>query len=339
MISRVAESCYWLMRYVERCDTVSRLLRVHSGMVLDAVLPSDRAWRPLLIVEGEGPRFEQRFGRRAGGDGEIVQDYLTWDREAPVSILSSLRFARENARTIRETISLEMWNSINAFWLWMCADDARKLFDDDRQAFYEEVSNRCHTFQGICHNTMLHEEPFDFMRLGLNLERAGQTARILDLQHHALGGRPRLPAEAVGAVEWIAILRTCSAYEPFFKKVRAPLAGPAVAEFLLLEPAFPGSVLHGVTRAQNFLRRIRPLDAASVGRRSASLLEDLHGYVVTLDLGQALEDGMHGVLTRIVDCCAETSRAIGRDYFYAADEDVGAEVGGAEEIPERVLDA
>jgi len=286
-------------------------------MVLDTVLPRARAWRPLLIVEGEGPTFEARFGEQASGDGEAVQRYLTWDQDCAVSILSSLRLARENARTIRETISLEMWNALNAFWLWTCDDASRELYDEQRQSFYEEVSNRCHLFEGISHNTMLHEEPFDFMKLGVNLERAGQTARILDLQHHALSGGASLPTEAVGAAEWIAILRTRAAYEPFFKKLRGTLDGPAVAEFLLLEPAFPGSVRHALTRARNFLGRIRPSEAPEIGGESAELLEGLHAYIERLDVDRALEDGIHEALTYIVDGIADVSRAVGQDYFHA----------------------
>jgi len=317
VISRVAETCFWLMRYVERCDATARLLRVHSGMVLDTLLPPGRAWRPLLIVEGEAPTFDERFGGQASADGEAVQRYLTWDGDCVVSILSSLRMARENARTVRETISLEMWNALNASWLWICDDLARSTYDGQRQAFYEEVSNRCHLFEGIAHNTMLHEEPFDFMKLGLNLERAGQTARILDLQYHALGGAATLPSEAVGAAEWIAILRARAAYEPFFKKVRGPLDGPAVAEFLLHEPAFPASVLHALTRAQNFLGRIRPADTPEVGRESTERLDALHAFVRGLGIERALRGGIHQVLTRIVDEIADVSKAIRQDYFHA----------------------
>lgn len=317
MISRVAETCFWLMRYVERCDATARLLRIHSGMVLDTVLPPARTWRPLLIVEGEAPTFDARFGEEASADGEAVQRYLVWDGDCSVSIKSSVRMARESARTVRETISLEMWNALNATWLWICDDAARDTYDGQRLAFYEEVSNRCHLFEGIAHNTMLHEEPFDFMKLGLNLERAGQTARILDLQYHALGGAATLPSEAVGAAEWIAILRARAAYEPFFKKVRGPLDGPAVAEFLLHEAAFPASVLHALTRARNFLGRIRPAETPEIGRESTERLAELHAYVHGLDIDQALEDGIHEVLTSIVDQIAEVSNAIREDYFHA----------------------
>jgi uncharacterized alpha-E superfamily protein len=305
------------MRYVERCDATARLLRIHSGMVLDTVLPPDRAWRPLLIIAGEGPKFEARFGTSVSDDAEAVQSYLAWDQECGVSILSSLRMARENARTIRESISREMWNGLNAFWLWIRGDASRELYDGQRQAFYEEVSNRCHLFEGISHNTMLHEEPFDFMKLGLNLERAGQTVRVLDLQHHALSGAATLPSEAVGAAEWIAILRARAAYEPFFKKVRAPLDGRSVAEFLLLEAAFPSSVLHALTRAKNFLGRIRPADAPEIGRESSERLHALHGHIEGLDVDRALHDGIHDVLTDIVDRIADVSQAISQDYFHA----------------------
>ncbi len=166
---------------------------------------------------------------------------------------------------------------------------------------------------------MLHEEPYEFMRLGSNLERAGQTARILDLQHHALSGTAAsLPAEAVGAAEWIAILRACYAYEPFFKKRKAPLSGGDVAEFLLLDPAFPGSVVHAVTQAQRFLRKIRPWELPDIGRKSAWLLGDLLSLVVNLEMEEVLEDGIHEVLTSIVERTDAITQAIAEDYFYAA---------------------
>jgi len=317
VISRVAENCYWLMRYVERCDTMARLLRVHAGMMLDNVLPEDRTWLPLLIVAGEEPAFEERFGAEGVGDGELVQKYLTWDDSHSASIFSSLRSARENARTIRETISLEMWNTLNSLWLWLGEDETREMFDSEREMFYHEVNDRCHLFRGVWHNTVLHEEPFHFMRLGLNLERAGMTARILDLHHHALSEASQAPTEAVDAVEWIAILRTRYAYEPFFKKRRSALGGRGVAEFLLQEESFPSSVAYAVARAQQALERIRP-EGSVIGLRSAELLNVLRSTVLNLDVGRAIDSNIHGVLTHIVEHTAELSQVISEEYFHAA---------------------
>jgi uncharacterized alpha-E superfamily protein len=285
-------------------------------MVLDTILPAHRTWLPLLTVSGEAPAFEARFGPTAVGDGELVQEYLTWDDTNTASIYSSLRHARENARTIRETISLEMWNSVNSFWLWLGEEETRAMYDGEREEFYDQVNDRCHVFNGITHKTMLHEEPFDFMRLGLHLERAGQTARILDLHHHALSGRAEVPTEAVDAAEWIAILRTRYAYEPFFKKRRGTLDGRAVAEFLLKEPAFPSSVAYGLTRAQNALGRIRST-GSPVGLHSTELLDRLSTAVLGLDIDRAIDHDMHEILTLIVDQCAEVSAVIGGEYFYA----------------------
>jgi uncharacterized alpha-E superfamily protein len=293
MISRVAESCFWLMRYLERCDATARLLLIQSGMVLDTVVPAHRSWRPLLIVSGEEPSYLERFGGDAVGDGEQVQKYLTWDDANPASIRSSLAAARENARTVRETISLEMWNSLNSFWLWLNMDETLALYETERQEFYDAVNHHCNVFHGILYKTMLHEEPFDFMRLGLHLERAGHTARILDLHHHALAGRPEVPTEALEAVEWIAILRARYAYEPFFKKRKGSLDGPAVAEFLLQEPG------------------------SSIGQRSADMLSKLRSGVINLNVARSVETDVRDVLTHIVDRTAEISRTIGEEYFHA----------------------
>lgn len=316
MISRVAESCFWLMRYVERCDTMARLLRVQAGMVLDTALPDNRRWLPLLHVSGEAPTFEQLFGGAGVGDGEKVQEYLTWEDANPASIFSSAHHARENARTMRETISLEMWNSLNRFWIWLGEEDARSLFATDRLDFYDHVSDYCHVFNGILYKTMLHEEPFDFMRLGLHLERAGQTARILDLHHHALRSWTDIPSEALGAVEWISILRTRYAYEPFFKKRKGSLSGPAVASFLLQEPNFPSSVAYALTQAHVALDRIRP-SGSQIGHRSGDLINKLRTGVVGLDVARAVDTDIHDVLTHIVDATAEVSAAVGEEYFYA----------------------
>ncbi len=317
MISRVAESCFWLLRYVERMDSTARLLRVHSELLLDLALPPSRTWRPLLIVLGEHPRFVELFGDEAGEDGEAVQEYLTWKQTNPVSIVSSLRMARDGARTIRETISLEMWQALNSSWIWLREPSARATYDNERPTFYEEVTRRCHLLHGACHNTMLHEEPFDFMRLGLNLERADRTARILDLWHHQLGPPGSGPESAVEAAEWIGILRACSAYEPFFKRRTVRLSGPAVAGFLLLDPSFPGSVRHALNRAWNFLGRIRPEDAPEIGLESSERLRALMNEVEAMEVEQILRKGIHTVLTRIIEGTAEVTLAVTEDFFSA----------------------
>jgi len=317
MISRVAESCFWLNRYMERVETLARILDVNLAFVLDVSLPLADRWRPLLIVSGEEPRFAELFGAEAANDAEAVQRYLTWNEESACSIYSSLRYARENARTIRETISLEMWETINHLWLWLSGRLGGKLYDKDRHEFYLRLRDQSLLFHGICHNTVLHEEPFDFMRLGTALERAGQTARILDVKYHAFGPTGRGPETSAETAQWLAILRSCSAIEPFFKRTGNVLSGSAIAAFLMLDERFPRSVLHNLARAENFLRRIRPLDRPQVGARSAALLEALLMNVqsLTVDKLVGTTGGIHTALTEIIGRTAGVCDLIHEELF------------------------
>ena len=171
-----------------------------------------------------------------------MQEYLTWDRKHPSSIYASLRWARENARTIREVMSVEMWETINDTWLWLTSRSARRLYQRERDAFYDHLAKQCMLIHGVCYSTMLHEEPFVFMRLGRAVERVGQTARILDVKHHSLGD-DRRDENAADAAQWLAILRSCSAVDTFFQRSANVLSGPAVADFLLFDRAFPRAVL------------------------------------------------------------------------------------------------
>jgi len=297
-------------------DSAARALRVNGFFLLDTTRPDTQAWRPLLIVSGEEARFVELHGEEKADDGETVQAYLVWDPQNPGSLFNSVRLARENARTIRETISLEMWEAANRLWHWINGGAGRSVYDEDRSAFYEQVQESCYLIQGITYNTMLHEEPFDFMRLGLNLERASQTGRFLDVKHHALGptqGESESPAEIM---EWQSILRSCSAYEPFFKRTGSVLSGPAVAELLLLDPTFPRSVLHSLERARNFLSRIRAGAPSSAGQEAAEEMDALIQELRTGEIREILPVDTHEKLTEVIDRTAEICLRVAEDFFY-----------------------
>ena len=314
MISRVAESCFWLQRNVERADSMARLLRATRAFLLDVNLPELDRWRSVIVVSGEQERFPALHGRAAADDGETVQRYLAWDERCPVGIAQATHWARENARTIREVISLEMWEAINAFWNWLRRGQGKRLYERDRDAFYQRVKDAWALFQGESQNTMLHEEPFDFMRLGLLLERANQTARMLDVKFHLLGPtRGDAPESTLESAQWVALLRSCSAEDSFRRHHQGGFAGPEVAAFLLLSESFPRAVRHSLQRASNFLERI----ATSTGRRgpSADLLAELVASLEGQPIDVILERGLHEELTRVIDTAAAVGLAIHTEFF------------------------
>ncbi len=336
MISRVADSCFWLTRYLERVDTWARLLDVTASFSLDVGPDGSEHWRPLVIVVGQEQDFLDRIGAAAMEDAEIVQSYLVWDDRHPASIYSSMRAVRENARTIREVMSVEMWEAVNQSWLWLTSRSAKRLFDRQRDAFYERLSSDCMMFHGICYSTMLHEDPFTFMKLGRALERVGQTARILDVRHHALAESSAVEEESAAmAARWLAILRSCSAYEPFFKRASNVLSGAAVTEFLLFERTFPRSVLHNLDRVRGLLERLRQSSDSNGRSPSWESLERFRGSVLQLDIDEVRRQGIHRVATWVVDETAILCDAIHEEFLAPSIESLRARVHASDRAAAR----
>lgn len=315
MISRVADSCFWISRYLERVDTWSRLLEVTSSFSLDVDLDGAERWRPLIVVVGQEADFLERIGEDRLEDGEVVQRYLVWDERNPFSLYSSSRAVRENARTIRETMSVELWEAVNDSWLWLKSRSAKQLFERERGAFYDRLCSQCMMFHGICYSTMLHEDPFTFMKLGRAIERVGQTARILDVRHHALRHMAEGEESPIDAAQWLAILRSCSAYEPFFKRATNVLSGPAVAQFMLFDRTFPRSVLHNLDRARGLLLRLHGDEGLPDRSPSWETLERFRGSILQLDIEEVQRLGLHETLTWIVEEASRLCEAIHDEYL------------------------
>lgn len=312
MISRVAEHCYWLARYLERAENTARVLEVNHTLLLDFHLPVEQQWRPLLIISGI-----HDYPKEA--TAENVQAYMTWDPDNPCSIVSSLGAARENARIIREVISAEMWERINFYHLWVQGPDARAAFDTNRSEFYAQVRRINQLVHGICDATMAHGEAWEFFRLGAHLERACQTARILDVKYHML--LPRL--EDVGTpadnAHWMAILMSCSGYEPFHKKPRAlPVdPGPVVAEFLIFDGQFPRSVRRCLWECETALAAAAGSAAGRPLTAPEEKLRELIGWLDARAVADVIRDGLHESLTRVVDGVHEVGGAIHHAFFAA----------------------
>lgn len=311
MISRVADHLFWLGRYLERTESAARVLLVTRNLSLDGELPPRQCWQPAVIVSGEEVAFRARAGEAAFEDGERVQDYLTWEPDAPASIRNGVAAARENARSIREVVSLETWEAVNELHLWL-AGAGRALYREDRHGFYRQIRQSAQLCLGVVHATMLHDDAFDFIFLGAMLERAGQTARILDVHHHAL---TRLPAhQVVETALWLALLRACSGFEPYMKRFQGKASAATVARFLVLDGRFPRSVLHALRAAGRRLSRVRT-PAADLRGHSLERLRALEAWVADEAVPAIEAGGLHGLLTRVVDETHAICDEIGRELL------------------------
>ncbi|MBW8825360.1 MAG: alpha-E domain-containing protein [Acidobacteria bacterium] len=234
MLRRIAESLFWIGRYVERADDTARILDVHVHDVVDTADRDDAGRRMLLDVMGIASEGEL--------DTRRLTELLALDESNPSSIVSSLRSARENARGARESISAEMWESLNATWHAL-ALQVRAVELSGPHALFRFVPERSALFFGLADSTMSRDDAWSFLVLGRSLERVDMTARLLSSRV----GQPAV------AHDWVTLLTSCSAYEAFLRSVRREVTPGLAVEFLLLDRLFPRSVLHAMLIAESCL--------------------------------------------------------------------------------------
>jgi uncharacterized alpha-E superfamily protein len=312
VISRVADHLFWFGRYMERAEAGARVLLVTRNLALDGELAPGQCWQPALIVSGEEDAFRARCGEAAFEDGERVQEHLTWNEEG-TSIARSVAAARENARSLRDVTSLETWEAVNELHVWMVGD-GRAAWREDRHGFYRHVRDAAQRWFGVVHATMMHDDAFHFVGLGVLLERAGQTARIVDVHHHALA---RMDAHQIVETSlWLALLRACSGFEAYMKRFQGRASAESVARFLLLEAAFPRSVTYALGRAERRLARVRSDDADLRGS-SLARLRELQRRLASEATAAIDGGGLHALLTVVVDETHAICDDIGRELLGA----------------------
>jgi uncharacterized alpha-E superfamily protein len=319
VISRVADHCFWFGRYVERAEATARLLAATQSLALDAELDPQHCWRPVVVVSGEEARFRDLHAdghdeHAAWGDGDRVQDFMTWEPDSGVSILSSVRGARWNARAIRDVVSLEAWETINELHLWLGGDAANAELRDHKDAFYKRVRSSTQLALGLLRSTMLHDDALDFIWLGVLLERVSQTARILDVHHHAFTALRR--HEVVETALWLSLLRSLSGFEPFMKKNQGKVTSDAVARFLIGEERFPRSIAYCVGSAHDRLRRIRPPEERQLpGGLTLERLRVLDDFVTARRRGPEPGETVHELLTHVVDETSAICVSLGKELL------------------------
>ncbi|NQU40854.1 MAG: alpha-E domain-containing protein [Lentisphaerae bacterium] len=311
MLSREADAVYWMTRYIERAENIARLLDVNLRLQLDSRAPTDQQWQPLVMIMADRTEFEARY---KGYSRVSVFKFLAFDALYGNSMLSCLRAARENARSIREVISSEMWEQINLFYLMVSEAAGADSVIDTPGTFLAQVRTASHQFLGVTEATMPHGEAWQFSRLGTLIERADKTTRILDVKYFILMPDVAAVGTAEDHVQWAAVLRSASAWEAYLK--HGHLIEPVrIAEFLLLNREFPRSVQHCLSAADYALHAISRSPQGTFTTDAERHLGLLRAELSFTNIEDIVTGGLHQYLDGVQERINTVASAIHTRYF------------------------
>ncbi len=311
MLSRVAESLYWMSRYIERAEDATRILNVNFHTLIESPeVASEAGWQALVTITGDQELYGTLYKNFTARN---VIEFLLWHPENPNAVTTCLTQARENARGVREQISVEMWEHINRLY-FLIKEVNRKAVLRGPHEFFRQVRDGSQAFQGIADATMIHGQPYEFIQLGKYLERADKTVRILDVKYAAINHLPEGSSEA--SLQLVAMLKSCSAFEPFRKTYAAQIQAWRVAEYLLLNRAFPRAVLFSLDQCRQSLDAIaadpqHPKAVASPQRLIGRLCAELN----YLDIQEVLGDSMDPYLNQLLKRINSVDEEIAKAYF------------------------
>ncbi|MGB3493831.1 MAG: alpha-E domain-containing protein [Elainellaceae cyanobacterium] len=295
MLSRVADSIYWLNRYVERAENVARFVDVNLNLLLDYPVGVQQQWRPLVVTTGDLTVFTEKYGEF---NADNVIHFLTFDKDYPNSILSCLQRARENARSVREVISSEMWEQINAFYLMVTDASQSSAGLADLSSFFAEVKMASHLFAGVMDGTMSHNEGWHFGQIGRLLERADKVTRILDVKYFILLPSVNDVGSNLDELQWIALLKSASAYE-MYRKRQHRISPPDIAQFLILNREFPRSLQFCLLQAEQSLLQITGCTPGTWNDPVERQLGKIRSELDFITIDEIMDTGMHEFLDSV----------------------------------------
>ncbi len=318
MLSRAAESLYWMCRYAERAENVARFLDVSLQVMLDMPDTHGNPWAGVIAATGDHAAFATRYGVPTR---DAIVRFLTVDAESPNSIVTCISRARDNARSIREAISSETWEQINKWYLLVRESAATGSIIDDPHDFLAAVKEASHLFVGVTYLTMTHGEGWHFGRLGRLLERADQTSRIVDAKQALLQAHPAELSASLDEIHLSSLLRSVSALE-MYRKRYGRFDHTQVIEFLILDKLFPRSIQHCLHKAQRSLQAITgtPWDAS--GTRPERLLGRLGADYEFTIVEEILARGLHEHLDELQSKLNGVGAAVYETFFARQQESV-----------------
>ncbi|UDM49396.1 alpha-E domain-containing protein [Cupriavidus sp. MP-37] len=323
MLSRTADHLFWMARYTERAENTARMLDVNyqTSLLPQSAEVAEQGWWAMLDISELTEVFDHKYGLLSRDD---VIDFMVRDMTNASSIMSCLRAARENARAVRGSLTTEVWETVNTTWLEVQRLIADGVLKEDPARFFEWVKFRSHLARGVQFGTMLKDDAFHFMRLGTFLERADNTARILDVKFQTSSGGdggearngagPGAEPDQSGPNDfyhWAAILRSVSGFEVYRKVYRAVITPQRVAELLILRPDMPRSLVSSMDEVVSILHTVRNQHSAETERQAGKLHADLK-YARIDDIFAV---GLHAYLTSFLERIGDLGNGISRDFL------------------------
>ena len=326
MLCRVADSLFWMSRYIERAENTVRLVDVTLQTILESEHGSEEIsyshWKPILTSLGDLELFESQHPEKTSYD---VTDFLTFSQENPSSVFNCIAFARENARMIRDQISSEMWETINRMYLFLKNTDAEKVCHELTFDFYQKIKEFSLLFQGITESTFPHQIGYEFIICGRQLERADKTCRILDSKRH-MHVEGQSENDAIDTAQWAALLRGCSAFEAYHRTYVSEITGDHVRTLLMLSRNFPRSVLFCINKLQLAMHAISKCSIthfSNEAERKVGLLISRLNYSSEKDLQDNKVDQL---IEDIENALAEIAVELSNRYMFMEIVDPAAEL-------------
>lgn len=311
MLSRVAESVYWLSRYVERAENVARFIDVNYNITLGDSDEIANQWSPLIYTTGDQEAFEERYETASR---ENVLNFLLFERENPNSILSCVVAARENARTIREIIPSIVWEQLNKFYMLVRSAAGFEATLDQPQEFCEQVRLASHLIVGAMDAIMSHGEGWHFSRLGRLIERADKTSRIVDVQYYILLPKAQDIGSTLDVVRWSALMKSASALE-MYRRQHGKIVPDRVADFLILDRFFPRSMHFCLMKAHNSLRNITGSSEGTFHMLSEQRMGRLCSNMDYTSIQDIIQHGLHQYIDDFQQQLNLVGDAIKQDLF------------------------
>lgn len=318
MLARDADSMFWMSRYVERAEHIARILLVNSSLLTDvgdlAPEMQQKMWHGVLQIMHLGnlslawPNGPDTLAGR-------VAELMMFAPENPSSLWNCLNRARENAREIRESISVEMWESLNTLYLTICDEGARSRFEESPDEFYRQVMFGSMLFQGLTDQTLGHDQRWMFAQLAKYFERVDVTCRVIETRYETLRAAEQQWESPLRNIHWMAVLRTCCSIEAYRRHYQGDLDPLRVASFLILERNFPRSIRFCVDKAHDAIAAIRAGINASAVDPAERILGRLTAQLEYAETAEIVKDGVSQYLVKIRSAIEEAAAAMQKTYF------------------------